>query len=391
MAAVAVFLLLVSSLAAFAQVEMARVEDQDAARAEEAFARAAAAGPMKCAIKPSAPALNFSLNYEAGFILTFPLDSPRGPSGKLNIFVRIGSPKAGEKPFYLATKYDLPGGPRGDEGMLTGRFGLGSGTWRVDALATDSEGRVCRAGWRAEIKPGPAEAIADSQRPLRRLLILIDAAPIHAAYGRLPEADLDMFIGSLSALLRLFPAQSTRLIVFNLEQRKELYRSDGLQPAALKEIGERIQATSAGTVNYADVQRRPPASEFLGGLIARDIGNGEDAELVVFMGPAVQDPIPPERQTIAAAGLHPAIAYLQFRPARNVTMGPGCPPVSREYGGAPCRPMGAQVHLPTIVIRDAISEAVAQLGGMTLAVSDPAELAKSLRDLAHHAQPHSTR
>lgn len=201
-----------------------------------------------------------------------------------------------------------------------------------------------------------------------------------------------MFIGSLSSLLRFIPALSTRLVVFNLEQSKELYRSDGFEPAALNEVLEKLQAIGGGTVDYAALQKSPLASEFLAGLIDREMRDSDHTDLVVFMGPAVQDRVPPGNYAITADGPHPVFGYLQLRPARNVNIGPGCPGINLETGGPPCPPrMAAQVRLPTFVVQDAISQAIGKLRGVTFVVSDPSELAKPLRDLAHRTQAHDAK
>jgi len=391
MSAVPLGVYLVLAAAASAQTEMVPIEGRAATHAEAAFERAVTANLMKCTIKPSAPTLDYSLQYDAGFRLVFPLDPTRGPSGMLNVFLRMRSAGAGEKPIYLAARYDVPGGPHEDDGMLTGRFGAAAGTWRIEALAIDSIGRVCRADWRAEIKRSPAPARADSHLPLRRLAILVDAAPVHSAYGQFPPQDREMFIGSLSSLLQFIPANSTRLVVFNLEQSKELYRSDGFEPAALNEIREKLQAIGGGTVDYAALQKSPLASEFLAGLIDREMRDSDRADLVVFMGPAVPDQVPLGNYALTGDSPHPVFGYLQLRPARNVNAGPGCPGINSVTGGPPCPPRMAQVRLPTFVVQDAISQAIGKLRGVTFVVSDPSELAKPLRDLAHRTQAHGAK
>jgi hypothetical protein len=160
-----VCLLLASAIAASAQVEIVPIEGRDAALAETGFKLAPSGSTMKCAIKPTVPELNFKLLYDAGFKMTFPLDPRLGPSRSLNIFLRVRSADAREKPAYLAARYRLPGGPLTDLGMLTGHFALTPGSWSVEALAVDSEGKVCRADWRTEIKSVAAPHDSDRRGP----------------------------------------------------------------------------------------------------------------------------------------------------------------------------------------------------------------------------------
>jgi hypothetical protein len=380
-----VCLLLASAIAASAQVEIVPIEGRDAALAETGFKLAPSGSTMKCAIKPTVPELNFKLLYDAGFKMTFPLDPRLGPSRSLNIFLRVRSADAREKPAYLAARYRLPGGPLTDLGMLTGHFALTPGSWSVEALAVDSEGKVCRADWRTEIKSVPAPVSADSKERLRRLTILIDAAPVHQASGSIGPADLDMFLGSLSALLRFFPAQSTRVIVFNLDDRKELLHSDGVQPSTPKDVAAALRTVTAGTIDLTDLLKSP--SEFLAALIVREIRDANDADLVVFIGPPVRDPVPPVHLAIPPDRAPPVVDYLQLKPIRLANVPPACGP--HEGGSTPCTIGGhATVRLLTSVVPDVIREAVARLHGETVAVSDPTELADALKNLAHRVQAH---
>jgi hypothetical protein len=158
-------ILLLSGVAASAQISLVPIEDQRAAAAENLFERAAAEPAMKCAFRPSAPILNFSLRYEAGYSMELPA---RGPSHwTIDTLLRLQLEKAEEKPMYLASRYALPPGLK-EQAILTARFPLSPGTWRIDALAIDDEGKACGASWRAEIRD-PAPVAANLQQKLRRV------------------------------------------------------------------------------------------------------------------------------------------------------------------------------------------------------------------------------
>ncbi len=118
------------------------------------------------------------------------------------------------------------------------------GAWRVEALAIDDAGKACRADWRAEVKADPTPVATKPQQRLRRLTVFVDSQPIRITPGLFPPSDLAMLTGSLAALLRFIPAQSARLVIFNMSQQKESFRSDSFQPAALPEVGKTIEGNA---------------------------------------------------------------------------------------------------------------------------------------------------
>jgi hypothetical protein len=293
----------------------------------------------------------------------------------------------------MASRYDIPDGSHpGVEAEIKGQFELATGEWRIEALAIDEEGKSCRNAWSTEVNAEPMPAPAAQQQVLRHATILVNAAPTHSQFGPMSPSDVSMIGGSLTALLRAFPAHATRLVVFNLEQRTELFRSDQFQAEMLKQVVATVEATQAGAVHYGP----PTAEEFLGRLI--DEANSEAdprGDLVVFIGPATPEAAHAPRQTAPKGATHPLFAYLQFpgpssnalpsrlapTPVRNVNQGPGC-----GGGDAPCpnpsRPFNPQLRRSPVVVRDPISEAVAGLGGKTVAVGNPEDFAQSLKVLA---------
>jgi hypothetical protein len=81
-------------------ISLVPIEGQRAAAAENLFERAAAEPAMKCAFKPSAPILNFSLRYEAGYSLELPV---RGPNHWIiDTLLRLQLENTQEKPMYMA-------------------------------------------------------------------------------------------------------------------------------------------------------------------------------------------------------------------------------------------------------------------------------------------------
>ena len=63
-------------------------------------------------------------------------------------------------------------------------------------------------------------------------------------------------LSSLSSLLETLPAQSVRLVVFNLDQQKELFREDTLTPRAFDRASESLNNLQLQMVDYKVLQNR---------------------------------------------------------------------------------------------------------------------------------------
>ena len=125
----------------FVPIEGERVAEQP----RLIFNRASTAPAMKCSFKPTASTLTFSLQYEAAYSMEFSVASANSGSHYLDSFLRLQLDRPDAKPLYLGSRYSLPPqlGP-GDAATLTAHFPLSPGDWRVEALAVDENGGVCR-------------------------------------------------------------------------------------------------------------------------------------------------------------------------------------------------------------------------------------------------------
>ena len=78
----------------------------------------------------------------------------------------------------------------------------------------------------------PATGVRDDA-PAVRLTVLLHAAPLSSRRTTLRVSDSLMLVGLLSSLLERMPTRSVRLVVFNLDQQKELFRQENFSPKAL--------------------------------------------------------------------------------------------------------------------------------------------------------------
>src|SRR5262249_7974223 len=146
---------------------------------------------------------------------------------------------------------------------LGGAFLLGEGKYLVALKAFDEQGRGCVKQWKVEgkrrheerdiklaMEPGTVSDLAGrgaavnhldvDDAPPVRLTVLLHAAPVIAFRTRLSGRDRVMLLGTLSALLQRIPASNVRLIVFNLDQQRELFRRDHFTLESLGAVSQSV-------------------------------------------------------------------------------------------------------------------------------------------------------
>ena len=166
------------------------------------------------------------------------------------------TPRGGDqKPVYLINVVRLANIPQTKLDLeVVGGFLLGQGNYTVEWALYDEKMRVCRKQWRvdASLKVSerkvkvamPPDTVADYSlrgspgskrntddvRPVR-LTVLLHAAPLSSRRTTMRASDKMMLLGTLSSLLERVPTRSLRLVVFNLDQQKEIFRQDGSLPS----------------------------------------------------------------------------------------------------------------------------------------------------------------
>lgn len=302
------------------------------------FDRQAGERPLRCEVHAIPPRLNFSFRFQAGYVVRVPMKQYFGPKHGLVILARV-TPE-GRTPVVLGTSLKFPDIPKTKaEFDLAGTYLVGEGHYTVDWLLFDDSNRVCRKSWSVEarlasserglklgIAPATVEAVsfrrwspqdnhADVAHPIRRLTVLLHAAPIVSRMTRLRGTDRATLLGSLATLLESLPAQSVRLVVFNLDQQQELFRQDVLTPDAFDQVAESINGLQLQLVNYRVLRNRRGHVSLLADLVNQELNAREPSDAVIFLGPSTRyfdklraDEVEP------GAGSAPRFFYLQYKP-----------------------------------------------------------------------------
>lgn len=332
--------------------------------------------PLRCEVRPLQPRLDFSFRFQAGYMVRVPMNQFQGKGHAWGVVFRV-TPEGGA-PVYFGHRTRLPEVPKTTVQLeLGGGFLLGEGRYRVEWRPTDETGRVCRSGWKVEARRSrsdrkvrmslPPDAVTplyarapgdhhDDAPPLR-LTVLLDAAPISPRRTRLSTRDNMMLLGTLSALLERLPTRSIRLVAFNLDQQKELYRQDGFTPDRLPEVARSVESMQLGIVDYHVLQNRRGDLELLADLLNRERAEPEPSDVILFLGPLARvGERFPEQLVPHPPGASPHVFYLQYRP-----------PFLRMQS----------------VLPDLIHSLVGRLKGKVIIMSSPRDFEKGIQQIEH--------
>jgi hypothetical protein len=333
---------------------------------------------LVCSVTPYGPSLNFSFRIQAGYVVRLPMDQFEGPKHAWFTLMRI-TPEGGDrKPVYLATRTRLPVVPQTKaEVEVGGGYLLGEGSYQVRWMMLDERGRVCRKDWRIEAKltrgerrakvamrPNSVAAFSllgstqetrahDDSAPFS-VTIMLHAAPMFPRRTHLRVSDRMLLVGSLAALLERLPARSVRLVVFNLDQQKELYRQDDFSVAAIDQVAQAMNDLELSSVDFKVLQKPKGHIDLLADLVNRELAADKPSDAVVFLGPSTryEDKLP--RSALERLASIPKFFYFQYRPFLR-RMAPAA--------------------------TDTINSTVSGLKGKTMIIHNPGEFAKAIDQL----------
>jgi hypothetical protein len=337
---------------------------------------------LRCAVIPIKPALNFGFRFQTGFIVHVPLNQYSGRGHRWAILLRV-TPQGGEA-VHLMSVIRLPDIPKTRTAAeVGGGYLVGEGRYDVEWMMFDDSGRICRKTWKVEAKlrhgerkiavampshtvrgfswfpPPEATRNPDDAAPLR-LTVLLHAAPLSPRRTTLRAGDGLMLVGMLSSLLERLPTRSVRLVVFNLDQQKEVFRQEDFSPKALEQVAQSINDLQLGVVDYRVLQNRRGHIDVVAGLVNSEMHAKEPSDVVLFLGPAARywDDVPPQALD-RTTGAGPRFFYFQYRP------------YYRHTAGFP----------------DIIALALRKLRGKTAVIHSPGEFARAIEHVEHRARP----
>jgi hypothetical protein len=216
-------------------------------------------------------------------------------------------------------------------------------------------------------------AIANPASKLRHVTILLNAAMPPAQRGATPIDRWVMLLSMFSSLAEQMPEASLRVIAFDTDQQRELFRADDFKPEQMNELAHVANAKERWAVNYQVLQNPSGGWDLL-----RDLENGEThtttpADTVVFLG------VPNGRFDKMPSGMPGPDGSLRFfylKYTRPVTL----PQARGDLDPRQMAHMGlGNVAIPGATEQpDRIEQAVGHIGGKTIPISSPASFGKAI-------------
>ncbi len=330
---------------------------------------------LKCDVTPIKPALNFSFRFQAGYIASVPLKQYGGPGHSIVLLTKITPDLPDSRPVYLVTSAALPNLPKTNQlGEIGGGYLLGEGRYNVEWLLFDDSKRVCQKHWTINVAltagerkvktvmpPGTigelslrgsagARPAKDDVHPIR-LTIFLHAAPLFPRRTRLRPGDALVLLSGLSSLLERVPSTSVRLVVFNMDQQKILFRQSNFTLDSLDQVAQSINGIELGLVDYQILKNRRSSADFLAGLINKELAEPDQSEIALFLGPASRYTDKVTQASLEEKSAAPFFFHFKFQP-----------PLRRGGDSFP----------------DTISQTMGKLKGKTIVVYTPGDFAKAI-------------
>ena len=300
-------------------------------------------GKLNCHTQNYRPFLDFALRFEAGFVTTCDLAQFEGRPTALAVYIRL-IPENGSKTI-LGLRLNLPKISEERKAQMnwkrfhqqiefSGPVALGEGKYRAELLLVDDRNRIHRKDWNLKVSargkeksidpsigPGKVSALTmlprkQKDRPVvagRRITVLLDAAPVVPWSLKLRAWDRAFLLGSLSSLVRQSGASQVRVVAFNLDQQREIFRDESFNDASYGKLGAALQSMELGAISYRTLQRAAGWADLLVGLINSEIAHEEPADAVVFLGPncRIREKVDPDGIR-ARADIGPRLFYFEY-------------------------------------------------------------------------------
>jgi hypothetical protein len=424
---VAIALLL--AVVTFAQ----KVTDSAQSPAAREFGANQGRAVLPCTVEILKPALNFSFRFQTGYRLQVPSNRDRAGGRHWHLEFRV-TPRGGSRqPVYFMDSIDLPApAPPNTALQASGAFLLGEGRYDVKWSLLDESGRVCRKEWTLDARlarndrstevmmpPGTVGDLSWRPAPGDRpdaggyrdpftgpITVLMNAALLNPARmagpnrlgpaagprpsgnGAGPLASRWVtLVGILASLLERLPAASVRLVVFNLNQQKELFRQDGFTLDGINRIEHAGDELQQWSVDYRVLQKPAGSWDLLADLVNREIHAAVPSDAVVFLGlpSAFLVKMPPGFPGPAAAP-SPRFFYLQYHPSwPSKSATEQLPQADDTRRASKQAPRGQDPIVIHGELPDSIDQAVRRMKGKIFTIYTPAEFAKAIEEIERRA------
>jgi hypothetical protein len=259
---------------------------------------------LRCHVRPWLPHLDFNLRFLTGFGLSAPLGQ-FSVGEELISFLRV-TPE-GRESVLLTESFDVPQVPPEMTGQalrtmdveMSGSFVVGEGRYQVELVLLNQRGHSFYKRWKLKTSKYRKDAVPLASKPLMvlpvvadsydgkldpkgvRLTVLLDATATDPSAAKLWNyAFLSQLLASL---LKQVPCQSVRIVAFNLDQQREIFRQENFDAAGFSELATALRDLQLVTISYENL-RRGSWLEFLLRITREQISASNPSDAVVFIG-----------------------------------------------------------------------------------------------------------
>ena len=364
---------------------------------------------LACSVDPMRPTLNFAFRFQTGYLLRLRLNLYGGAKHHVDMVFRVTPAGPGRQPFYFQDAIDFPAAPAHANAEVRGVFLLGEGHYSVTWRLTDEQGRVCRKEWSLDARathnervlmppgtaadlawrPPPADAgAADTAAYPRRVTLLLNAALPASTRSRGAGASRQWatLVTMVAALVQRLPAATVRLVVFNLDQQRELFHDDTFTLDGMNRVAHAADGAQQWTVDYHVLQHPTGAWDLLAKLVNRELHAADPSDAVVFLGLPWRTAVKMPADFPGAPETLPRFLYLQHRTGMALRPGGGgaAGPMPRNpnggtRGGRSMPPPGVNPGLRDEP--DAVDRTARRMKGKTLTVYTPSDFDKAIQEI----------
>jgi hypothetical protein len=296
---------------------------------------------LSCQIEPVKPSLGFDLRFHSYYRVTIPRKMFEQGDSALSVIIRV-RPANQLRPAYFVQRVAVPKLPAETKGMglFAGGFDVGPGRYIVDWMMRDRVGRTCSSHWEIEAKlslrerrvpltlgenmiaqglttPFDDEPTSDHATTQGlRVKILLNVSPAGDKESLLEPQYAHVLISMLRSIVRESDMKSVSLIAFNMRAQKVVYRHDDAETVDFVALGNVLEATEAGTVNYRLLQDRQSEAHFVTKLLIDQLGSRTSSEdAIIILGPKVTLEKHASLDLLKKGGTVPCpIFYLNYNP-----------------------------------------------------------------------------
>ena len=293
MATAARFGLAIVALTAWPVAGQTIVQLPDRAKFDASFERING-NLLKCHAQGMEPWIDFGFRFVLRYSADCEVRQFGGRAAELKAYLRV-RPEHGNE-IVFGDRFAIPAAPQGIAvGDLrrvrslvefSGALAAGVGAYNMDLLLVDDQNRIYRKHWKADAFPSAPDRYLIFVRPPNTLggettipipprvnraeempiTVLLNAAPLYPSARKLRAWDSAFLLDSLSSLLRQISYSPVRVIAFNLDQQKEIFRRENFGEGDMPKLNVALRGLELGKIGYGTLEHKDGWADLLLGL-----------------------------------------------------------------------------------------------------------------------------